>query len=159
MLTVVMVAEGVLRLPQSDGIIATGKGLFQAFAPATRLYLLTYAWTEDALATWLARNQLTGHLGILHSSGPSPAQRLDTLRRIRSWRVELIIEPDPQCAAQEIANGWNVLLHAPALYAEPRWRPDQTAEIQPWQALTDEIHHQQDLRLQETRTTTTTESP
>ncbi|MBD0734112.1 hypothetical protein [Streptomyces sp. CBMA29] len=157
MLTVVMVVEGVLRLPQSEAMLVTGKGLFAALAPTTRLYLLSYAWTESELQSWLARNQLTGHLGIITASGPTPQQRLDALRRIRSWRVELVIEPDPQCAALEIAEGWTALLHAPALYAEPAWRPDHTGHIRPWQALTDEMQHQENLRLRENRARTTPE--
>lgn len=146
MLTVVMVVEDVLRLPQSDGIITTGKGLFDALAPATRLYLLTSTWDEEDLAGWLRRNQLTGHLGIIRAFGRSVPERIDALRRVRSWRVEMVIEPDPACAAREIAEGWNVLLHAPARYAEPQWRPDQLPEIRPWQALTDEMQHQQEMR-------------
>jgi hypothetical protein len=146
-----MVVESVLRLPQSEGFIDTGRGLYQAFAKSTRLHLLSYSWTEEELAAWLSRNQLTGHLGIINAAGPTPEQRLDALRRIRSWRVELIVEPDPQCAAREIADGWNVLLHAPALYAEPNWRPDSNPEIRSWQSLTQEMSHQQKLRQHETQ--------
>lgn len=146
-----MVVEGVLRVPDSDAHYETGLGLYMALAPNSRLYLLSHAWTEPELDIWLTRRQLTGHMGILRAQGPTPADRLDALKRIRSWRVELCIEPDPACAAREIAEGWHVLLHTHALYTDPQWRPDHTGDIRPWDELTAEINHQQDLRLHDTR--------
>lgn len=140
-----MVVEGVLRPPESEGVIATGRGLYESLAPATRLYLLTHTWAEKPLAQWLFDNQLSGHLGILTATGPTPPERIDALRRVRSWRIELVIEPDPYCAIREIADGWNALVYAPATFTDPRWRPDRE-QLRPWHALTDEIRRQHELR-------------
>lgn len=146
MLTVVMVVEGILRLPHSEAITETGNGLYRAFAPSTRLYLLTATWAESDLTTWLHRQQLSGHQGILHAPEPTPASRVDTLRRIRSWRIGLVVDSDAACAAAAVADGWHVHLHAPAAYTEPTWRPDHVQDIRPWGALLDEVQHQQDMR-------------
>jgi hypothetical protein len=88
-LTVVMVVENVLRLPHSEAITETGNGLYKALT-ACRLYLLTATWSEDDLTTWLHRRQLSGHQGILYAPAPGAAARIDTLRRVRSWRIGLV---------------------------------------------------------------------
>ncbi|MFI9271823.1 hypothetical protein ACIGXM_14050 [Kitasatospora sp. NPDC052896] len=151
MLTVVMVLEGVLRMGGSDAQIETGWALYQALARNSRLYVLSHEWPEDEMSTWMRQRNLTGHLAYLHSPDPGPQGRLDTLRRIRSWRVSLVIEPDPSCAAAEIADGWNTLLHTHALYTRPEWRPDHTGSPRPWDALTEEIERQQTMRLSDHR--------
>jgi hypothetical protein len=144
-LTVVMVVENVLRLPHSEAITETGNGLYKALT-ACRLYLLTATWSEDDLTTWLHRRQLSGHQGILYAPDPGAAARIDTLRRVRSWRIGLVIDADAQCAAAAVADGWTVHLHAPAVYPEPAWRPDHIGGIRPWGALLDEVQHQEDMR-------------
>lgn len=148
MLTVVMVVEGILRLPHSEAITETGNGLYRAFASTTRLYLLTAAWPQDNLTTWLHRHQLSGHQGILSAPAATPEARVDTLRRVRDWRIALVVDSDPACAAAAVADGWTVHLHAPAAYPEPTWRPDRIQGIRPWGALLDEVTHQQDMRAQ-----------
>ncbi|MFE6745896.1 hypothetical protein ACFVGM_08605 [Kitasatospora purpeofusca] len=153
MLTVVLVVEGVLRAPGGDGHLETGYGLYQALAPVSQLYLLTHEFEEEELTTWLKRQRLTGHLGVLNSPAPGPAGRLDVLERVRSFRVSLVIEPDPACAAAELAAGWTTLLHTHAAYAQPRWRPDYDGTPRPWGELTAEIDRQQLLRIKDSRTT------
>lgn len=146
MITVVMVAEHILRTPNSEASTEVGNALFRALAPATRLHLLTYSWTGEELSAWLGRHQLRGHVGILTCDGPEPAARIDTLRRTRSWRVELVIDHDAECAAAAVAEGWTCLLWAPATFLEPSWRPDHPKDIRPWDALLEELNHQQEMR-------------
>lgn len=153
MLTIVMVLEGVLRMPGTDGQYETGWALYQALAKNSRLYLMSQHWTEEQTDTWLRQRNLSGHLGYLHTPDPGPAGRIDALQRIRSWRVSLVIEPDPACAAAEIEAGWNVLLHTHAAYSRPEWRPDYTSTPRPWDELTQAIDRQRALRGTDERIT------
>jgi hypothetical protein len=152
-LTVVMVLEGVLRVVGSEAHYETGFALYQALALNSRLYLLSYEWTEEQMAPWLRQRGLTGHLAYLHAPTPGAAGRLDALRRIRSWRISLVIEPDPTAAAAEIADGWSTLLHTHAAYSRPEWRPDYQGSPRPWDAVTQEIERQQQMRLTDRRLT------
>lgn len=153
MLTVVMVVEDVLRMTGSDGHIETGYGLYQSLAHNAQLYLLTHEFEDEELDAWLKRRRLTGHLGVLKSAVPGPAGRLDTLERVRSFRVGLVVEPDPECAAAEIAAGWSTLLHTSAAYTQPRWRPDYPGTPRPWDSLTEAIERQAVMRIADDRTT------
>lgn len=153
MLTAVLVLEGIVRVAGSEAPLETGVALYQALAHNSRLYVLSNEWTEDEMDLWMRRRGLTGHLTYLHAPIPGPAGRLDALRRIRSWRISLVVEPDPACAAAEIADGWSTLLHTHAAYSRPEWRPDYQGSPRPWDALTDEIEHQQALRLSDRRLT------
>lgn len=148
-----MVVEGVLRVPASDAHLDTGLGLFYALAKNSRLYLMSHEWEQGELESWLGQRQMNGHLGILRPTGPSPEERIDALERIRSWRVELVIESDPACAAREIAGGWNTLLHTHAAYTLPQWRPDHNGAIRPWDALTGEISRQKQMFQADQRNT------
>jgi hypothetical protein len=148
-----MVLEGVLRMAGSEAHYETGFALYQALALNSRLYLLSHEWTEEQMAPWMRLRNLTGHLAYLHAPTPGPEGRLDALRRIRSWRVSLVIEPDPIAAAAEIADGWNTLLHTHALYTRPEWRPDHSGTPRPWSALTEEIERQQLMRVSDHRLT------
>lgn len=152
MLSAVMVVEGVLRTPDGEGHFDIGWGLYQALAKNSRLYLLSHTWTEQDSALWLAKRNLTGHLGFLHQPEPGPAGRLEALERVRSWRISLVIEPDPSCAAAELAAGWNTSLVTHAAYTQPRWRPDYDGVPRPWDQLSEAIEHQTALRMSDPRT-------
>lgn len=146
-----MVVEGVLRAPGSEAHLDTGWGLYHACAVNTRLYLLSATWTAPEIQPWLAKRHLTHHLQYLHQTDPGPEGRLETLERLRSWRVSLILEPDPACAAAELESGWPTALITHPLYTQARWRPDYTGRIRPWEQLTDAIERQQQLRLEDPR--------
>lgn len=152
MLAAVMVLEGILRTPAGEGHLDTGWTLYQALAKNTRLYLLSHTWTEEQSTLWLAKRHLTGHLGYLHQTLPGPAGRLETLQRVRSWHIGLVLEPDPTCAAAELADGWNTCVLTHAAYTQPRWRPDYTGQPRPWDDLTAAVEHQTALRLTDPRT-------
>ncbi|MFC9505347.1 hypothetical protein [Streptomyces sp. NPDC057002] len=147
MLAAVMVVEGILRTPDAEGHYDTGWGLYQALAKNSRLYLLSASWTEEQCALWLAKRHLTGHLGYLHQPTPGPAGRLEALNRIRSWRIGLVLECDPTCAAAELGDGWNTALITHAAYTQPQWRPDYDHSPRPWDDLTNAVERQNELRL------------
>jgi hypothetical protein len=148
-----MVIEGVLRAPGTEGQFETGWALYQALARNSRLYLMSAIWTEEESATWLRQRNLTGHLGYLYTPlGGTPAARIDALQQVRTWRISLVIEPDPACAAAELAAGWHTLLHTHAAYSLPEWRPDYIGTPRPWDELTDAIDHQRALRAADSRT-------
>lgn len=142
-----MVVEGILRMPEGEGHLDTGWSLYQALAKNSRLYLLSHTWTAEQCRLWLAKRQLTGHLDYLHQPAPGPAGRLETLQRIRSWRIGLVLEPDPTCAAAELDAGWNTCLLTHAAYSQPQWRPDYAGEVRPWDDLTAAVERQNELRL------------
>ncbi|MEU1816035.1 hypothetical protein ABZ543_12690 [Streptomyces roseifaciens] len=150
-LSVVMVVEGILRAPDSEAHFDTGWGLYHACAPNTRLYLLSHTWAAPDIQPWLAKRHLTRHLQYLHQPDPGPAGRLEALDRLRSWRVSLVIEPDPECAAAEINAGWNTALVTHPQYTQARWRPDYPGRIRPWDQLTHAIERQTELRLADPR--------
>lgn len=144
MLSAVMVVEGLLRIPGSEGHIDTGWHLYQALAKNTRLYLLSHQWTEEQSALWLAKRRLTAHLAYLHAADPGPEGRVDALERIRSWHVSLVLESDPACGAAEIAAGWDVGLISHALPAD---RMRRGAGIHAWDDLTEAIERRENIRL------------
>lgn len=152
MLSAVMVVEGVLRTPVGEGHFDIGWGLYQALAKNSRLYLLSHTWTEQESTLWLAKRSLTGHISFLHQPEPGPAGRLEALERVRSWRISLVIDPDPSCAAAELAAGWNTSLVTHAAYTQPRWRPDYDGAPRPWAQLAEAIEHQTALRMTDPRT-------
>ncbi|MFE2539112.1 hypothetical protein [Actinacidiphila glaucinigra] len=151
MLAAVMIVEGVLRTPDAEAHYDTGWGLYHALAKNSRLYLLSHTWTEQDNALWLAKRHLSGHLAYLHQPTPGPAGRLETLERIRSWRISLVLEPDPSCAAAELTAGWNTSLFTHAAYTQPQWRPDYNAAPRPWDDLAQAIERQDRLRLTDPR--------
>jgi len=146
-LAAVMVVEGILRTPRGEGHYDTGWSLYQALAKNTRLYLLSAAWTEEQSRLWLAKRELRGHINYIHQPVPGPAGRLEALDRLRSWRVGLVLEPDPTCAAAELNAGWNTAVITHTAYSQPQWRPDYTGTPRPWDDLTQAIERQTELRL------------
>lgn len=146
-----MVVEGVLRTPGSEGHYDTGWGLYQALAKNTRLYLLSHEWAEADINLWFAKRQLRGHINYLHTPLPGPSGRLEALERIRSWRVSLVLESDPACAAAELTAGWNTALISHAAYTQPQWRPDYAGDIRPWDDLAGAVEQQNALRLTDPR--------
>lgn len=151
-LAAVMVVEGILRTPTGEGHYDTGWSLYQALAKNSRLYLLSHSWTEEQCALWLAKRHLHGHINYLHQAVPGPAGRLEALDRLRSWRIGLVLEPDPSCAAAELWAGWNTALITHAAYTQPQWRPDYDASPRPWDDLSEAIERQTALRLTDPRT-------
>lgn len=147
-----MVVEGILRTPQGEGHYDTGWSLYQALAKNSRLYLLSHTWSEEQSSLWLAKRQLRGHINYLHQIDPGPAGRLEALERIRSWRIGLVLEADPICAAAELDAGWNTALITHAAYTQPQWRPDYDRAPKPWDALTQAVERQTELRLAPHRT-------
>lgn len=147
-----MVVEGILRTPEGEGHYDTGWALYQALAKNSRLYLLSETWTEEQSALWLAKRQLTGHLGYLHQTLPRAAGRLEALSRIRSWHIGLVMEPNPAIAAALLRAGWNTAVITHSAYSQPQWRPDYDGTPRPWDLLTEEVERQTALRLTAPRT-------
>ncbi|MEW1922323.1 hypothetical protein [Streptomyces sp. NPDC088360] len=146
MLSAVLVVEGVLRIPGTEGHYDTGWGLYQALAKNSRLHLLSHTWTEQDIALWLTKRHITGHQSYLHSPEPGPAGRLEALQRIRSQRIgALVIESDPACAAAELAAGWSTALVTSALQGPKQ--PTSASTIRPWDDLAQAVERQHDLRL------------
>ncbi|AZM47753.1 hypothetical protein DMB38_19960 [Streptomyces sp. WAC 06738] len=152
MLAAVMVVEGILRTPEGEGHYDTGWSLYQALAKNTRLYLLSAVWTEEQSRLWLAKRELRGHINYIHQPAAGPAGRLEALERLRSWRVGLVLEPDPTCAAAELDAGWNTAVITHAAYSQPQWRPDYPGTPRPWDDLTEAVERQTELRLTPHRT-------
>ncbi|WNI17565.1 hypothetical protein [Actinacidiphila sp. ITFR-21] len=147
MLTAVLVVEGVLRIPGTEGHYDTGWGLYQALVKNSRLHLLSHTWTEQDIALWLTKRHLTGHQSYLHAPEPGPAGRLEVLQRVRAWRIgALVIESDPACATAETSAGWNTALVTPA-FQGPQQPTPSPQEVRPWTDLAGAVERQHDLRL------------
>ncbi|MFD3563926.1 hypothetical protein ACFWVU_30325 [Streptomyces sp. NPDC058686] len=145
MLAAVMVVEGVLRIPDSEGHYDTGWGLYQALAKNCRLHLLSHTYTEQDIAIWLHKRHLTAHQSYLHTPTPGPAGRLEALQRVRAWRIgALVIESDPACALAELDAGWST-----ALVTSAHQGPRHSQAIRPWDDLADAVERQSELRLTE----------
>ncbi|MEV6313582.1 hypothetical protein AB0M10_33975 [Streptomyces sp. NPDC051840] len=147
MFSAVLVVEGVLRIPGTEGHYDTGWSLYQALNKNTRLHLLSHTWTEPEIALWLTKRHITGHQSYLHTPEPGPAGRLEALQRIRTQRIgALVIESDPACAAAELAAGWSTALITSALHG-PQQPPAGPSGIRPWDDLAQAVERQHDLRL------------
>jgi hypothetical protein len=68
-------------------------------------------------------------------SGPErKLVQLNSLRQ-RGYRIELVIEPDPEAAALMLTNGFNIMNFIHSAYQVPSWRPDFTGQDRKWETL------------------------
>jgi hypothetical protein len=144
-LTTVLVIDGLLRMPESDGHYDEGVTLYRALAQASRLYLISAEWDSDEMDQWLFKRQLKGHVGFQKAISPSPPDRTRALGQISSWRPALIFEGDPACAAHALAAGYPVCLMVRPTYRDPRWQPDHSRTPEPWGDIMTEKQRQEDL--------------
>lgn len=152
MQTVVIVVEGILREPHSEGAIAEGVTLYRGLCESSRLYLLSAVWTSQEMSRWLfGRGIEPRHIGYRLALTPSATDRLNALAKITSWNPALILESDAVCAAELLRAGYPTALFAVPAYRAVSWRPDSAAGPDPWDIVAAEIQRQADLRYTDER--------
>jgi hypothetical protein len=65
--------------------------------------------------------------------------------------VDLVVEPDPTCAAEEIRAGYNVMFYASPQYLMDRWHPDAKKEPRPWDDIVKEVDRQRSAKARDNR--------
>lgn len=97
---------------------------------------------RKTLDHWLAIEALRIHAAVEYNEAPrhwlsSPERKLTQLNslRQRGYRIELVIEPDPEAAALMITSGFSIMNFIHSAYAMPTWRPDFTGQDRKWSTL------------------------
>jgi len=148
----VIVMEGVLRSAASEGCIKEGAALYRALAGGSRLHILTAQWDIASASRWLAAFNMTGHMRIVVAVTESPADRVDALSKIPTYGLPpLVIEADPECAAEEVRHGYPVLLFARPYYSDLGWQPDVPKVARPWADVMAEMERQEELYYADSR--------
>lgn len=133
MSTIIVTVEGVLRKLTDGSRINEGVELVHRLSGEdignnTILYLTsgpaaeTEAWLDEHD---LARDMVFG----------AREDRVMQLRRIRhewGYPISMVIEPDPDTAADLMAAGHTVLLFMHPAYSRPEWRPDHKFTVTSW---------------------------
>ncbi|MFE9412397.1 hypothetical protein ACFYN0_26915 [Streptomyces sp. NPDC006704] len=148
-MNIAITINGVLRRPETDGLIPLGNALYQALATHHSVFLLSDQLDVFRTQRWLNMHNLTRHTRVIqprtHSEWRTNTQlRLDAVGSITSTgtKVDLVIEPDPVITAELLALGYPVATLTLPHFAKPQWRPDYTQEPRPWDALVDEVETQ-----------------
>lgn len=157
MKSVVICINGVLRpATNPDSVDLIGRQLYESFKAAFRVILLDDA-TTSATQHWLDVHGFIGHVRAytppVDFAPKTVAEgRLRMLAAIRNAQgADLVLEPDPECAADEIRAGYNVLLYAAPQYMLDLWHPDHNYEPKPWDAIVAEVDRQQTAKAADTR--------
>lgn len=149
--------NGVLRpATRPDSVDRIGRQLYESLKAKFRLILLDDA-SAFGTAHWLDTHGFLGHVGAYTPPKDFEPRtvaegRLRMLAAIRNTQgADLVIEPDPACAAEEIRDGYNVMLYAAPQYLMDIWHPDASREPRAWDAIVDEIDRQADAKARDTR--------
>ena len=121
--------------------------------------------SEEMVETWMRREGLRSHVGILCAEksvanypwtlkGPEPVRdraaswKIQQLRRLRTEgnRELLYVDTDPTAVSKAIRDGVPAMLLAFPTYISPDWRPDTDISPRPWDDLAQEIELQRDGR-------------
>lgn len=152
-----MCLNGVLRpLTHTDGVDATGRQLYQALVQQFRVVLLDDIGAKDT-DHWLGVHGITGYAKAYTPPADFAPRtvaegRLRLLAAIRaSDGADLVIEPDPTCAAEEIRGGYSVMLYASPQYLLDRWHPDHSKTPRAWDDIVNELDRQHTAKALDTR--------
>lgn len=144
---IAMAITGVLRDPSSSEVIPAGRTLYRALAGSYGLVLLV---DEDVKkdSLWLTAQGFNDHNFLSDSDGRRRAQ----LQRMRQrGSVEMVIESDPEMAAETVAAGYTVLFFAAPSYATPDHLPGTRLIPAPWGVLLEEVERQAEIKASDTR--------
>jgi len=115
--TCVIMINGVLRKIVGNDPIKPGIMMFSALASVFNVVLV-----GNNAADWLKEQGI--EYDMLVDEGSSPHDNLvDTLRFSYGYNVELVVEPDPDQAADLFDAGYTVLGYMHPSYSHPSWRP------------------------------------
>ncbi|MFD4858487.1 hypothetical protein [Streptomyces atratus] len=157
MRSVVICLNGVLRpTTHSDGIDPIGRQLYEALTKQFRVVILDETHAADT-EHWLGVHSISGYARaytppVDFAPRTVAEGRLRMLAAIRnSDGADLVIEPDPTCAAEEIRAGYTVMLYASPQYLMDIWHPDSPKEPRPWDEIVNELDRQKKAKALDTR--------
>jgi hypothetical protein len=137
--TAAIAIDGVLRKPGLNTPIREGIKLYLTLAATYDIVLVSDQEQDDSLQYWLSLNGVNKHVGrILWSDRGGRLDQLRSLRRTGGL-VDLVVEPDPACAAELYQDGFTVLVFLSPQYARPEWRPDAEDGIPSWEDLMERV--------------------
>jgi len=144
--TCVIMINGVLRKIVGNDPIKPGIMMFSALASVFNVVLV-----GNNAADWLKEQGI--EYDMLVDEGSSPHDNLvDTLRFSYGYNVELVVEPDPDQAADLFDAGYTVLGYMHPSYSHPSWRPGYEGEMQGWADLAESVKQDRLLRVKDQRT-------
>lgn len=157
MQSVVICINGVLRPSRNvNSVDPIGQRLYKSLSSAFRVILLA---DGDIRTTehWLDLHEFSSHLRaytppVDFAPRTVAEGRLRMLAAIRSSQgADLVIEPDPACAAEEIRAGYSVMLYASPQYMLDIWHPDHDHEPRAWDSIVDELTRQETAKALDAR--------
>jgi len=155
--SIAMSLEGVLQKSSSNVPLQLGIALYHSLKDNFNIVL----YSEQArkpVDYWLAIESLTSHAAVEYSEANvqflgSPERKLSqvsSLRR-RGYKIELIIESEPDASALLMLNGFNVLHFLHSQYTLPQWRPDFTGKPRNWEVLAELATQEAELKAVDMR--------
>lgn len=156
MRTAVIVLEAMRPATGTDGIDPLARQLYEALQANFRIVLLDTAAAPDT-QHWLGVHDITGFVRAYTPPADFAPRtvaegRLRLLAAVRHVdSADLVIEVDPECAAEEIRAGYNVLLYASPQYLMDIWHPDHQREPRPWDEIVGEIERQRQAKADDIR--------
>lgn len=155
--TAVITLEGVLQKNVSYAPIPVGLVLYHALSSSFNLVIVSDNY-ETEVDYWLSLEGLNKHGTVICNDFtlaelPTHKRRLRqvNLLRSRGFAIDLVVEPDPACAATLLNAGYSVLNFLHHIYALPQWRPDFEPKVRPWQELEQEAITSALLKAQDAR--------
>lgn len=138
--TYVLVLDGVLRKPSTNGVIEQGQNLYWALAETGRLALLCGPDVEKA--DWFLRvNGFARHVHLIPedptAAPTAEGRRLQQIRQLRSKQVHIqfVVEPDPRIALSLYNESIPVMAYLHPVFSQPTFRPDYKSTATPWDDL------------------------
>jgi hypothetical protein len=155
--SVAMAVEGVLMKPLAAVPVPTGIALYHSLKENFNI-LLYSDQDRKKLDHWLSIEALNIQTAVEYNDDQRhwltdvdrKIAQLNSLRQ-RGYKIEIVIEPDPEASAAMISNGFNVLTFSHAQYAMPQWRPDFTGRDRRWEVLEEAVRKSAELKALDKR--------
>lgn len=152
----VITIPGVLMQIVSSAPIQTGIQLYHGLNETFNVLLVT---DDDKEKTdyWLRMENLNKHGAIIYgeenpleTKGSIRLKQISALRN-RGYAIDMVVEPDPEIAAELIRNGFTVCNFLHHAYAYPTWRPDYEGEKRGWEQIQKQVELDQLIRSKDRR--------
>lgn len=155
--TAIITLEGVIQKNVSYAPIPVGLVLYHALASSFNVVIVSDSEKKE-VEYWLDLEGLNKHGTVVCNDFsmaelPSYKRRLRQVNslRARQFAIDLVVEPDPVCAAALLSAGYTVLNFLHYAYALPQWRPDFEPKVKPWEELEKEAIEGALLRAKDAR--------
>jgi hypothetical protein len=150
----VFVLDGVMRY--NAAINVPGAEMYRSLSAHNRVAILCGENKEEA-EHFLRVNDFRTHAYVIEedptSSPTKEGRRRDQISRLRQYgsHVELVLEPDPEIAADLFSWGVPTMVYLHPQYSRPSFRPDFGREVKPWDTLVETIDYQTEMRTKDSR--------